>query len=164
MDDNFSILVVEDDANDVMLLKRALNKNQISNPVQVLADGAEAIAYLTGFSDPANRCDRPFPRFILLDLKMPRRSGFEVLEWMHGSPIFRSIPKIILTSSSHKSDVERAYGLGATSYLVKPANFDDLQKMIKTVCDYWSACLPTNGTGSPTGDPVNPVNLVGALT
>ncbi len=135
----FSILVIEDDPNDIFLLKRALRINNIVNPVQVLTDGAEAIAYLTGFErhvEPA-----AYPRFILLDLKIPRRSGFEVLEWMQNHPSFESIPKIVLTSSSEKKDVSQAFALGATSYMVKPADFHELEKMVRTIFDYWTACL-----------------------
>ena len=147
----YSILVIEDDPNDIFLLKRALRKNNISNPVQVLTDGAEAIAYLTGFGQYVE--PDAYPRFILLDLKMPRRSGFEVLEWMQNHPRFGSIPKIVLTSSSERKDVAQAFALGATSYMVKPADFHQLEQMIRTIFDYWTACLQPG-----------PAELSGAVT
>lgn len=141
MTDNYTILLVEDDPNDVLFLKRALSKNGIHNPVSVLSDGEEAIAYLSGGGHYSDRIKYPFPKVIMLDLKMPRRGGLEVLEWLKDHPEFRVIPTIVLTSSKINEDVIKAYGLGANSYMVKPSNFDDLQKMMKTAHDYWSLCL-----------------------
>lgn len=136
----FTILVLEDDQNDVLLLKRALNKNGITNPVQVLADGDEAIAYLTGYGHFSNRDTFPLPKFIILDLKMPRRSGLEVLKWLKKCPDFREIPKIVLTASADSGDIAAAYALGANSYMVKPAEFEEFQRLIKTIIDYWTVC------------------------
>lgn len=150
MIDNYTILLIEDDPNDVLFLKRALNKNAIHNPVSVLRDGEEAIAYLSGSGPYFDRVKYPFPKVIMLDLKMPRRGGLEVLEWLKEHPELRVIPTIVLTSSKINEDVIKAYGLGANSYMVKPSNFDDLQKLIKTAYEYWSLCLkpeplPHNG-------------------
>ncbi len=141
MTDNYTILLVEDDPNDVLFLKRALRKNGINNPVTVLQDGEEAIAYLSGSEKFANRADYPFPRVIMLDLKMPRKGGLEVLEWLKEHPQYRVIPTIVLTSSKLNEDVIKAYGLGANSYMVKPSNFDELQQMMKTAYEYWTFCL-----------------------
>lgn len=150
MTDNYTILLVEDDLNDVLFLKRALGKNAINNPVTVLPDGEEAIAYLSGVGKYADRMTHPFPKVIMLDLKMPRRGGLEVLEWLKEHPQFRVIPTIVLTSSKINEDVAKAYGLGANSYMVKPSNFDDLQKMMKVAHEYWSFCL------KPEMEPIGP--------
>src|SRR5687767_6869400 len=118
MNDNYTILIVEDDPNDVLFLKRALKKSQIENPVCTLSNGEEAIAYLSGIGDYADRITHPFPKVIILDLKMPRKGGLEVLEWLRDHPQYRVIPTIILTSSKLNEDVIKAYGLGANSYMV----------------------------------------------
>jgi CheY-like chemotaxis protein len=141
MTDNYTILLVEDDPNDVLFLQRALKKNGINNPVSVLSDGEEAIAYLTGSDHYSDRLKYPFPKVIMLDLKMPRRGGLEVLEWLKEHPQYRVIPTLVLTSSRINEDVIKAYGLGANSYMVKPSNFEELQRMIKTAYDYWCICL-----------------------
>ncbi len=141
MTDNYTILLVEDDANDVLFLLRALKKNEIFNPVSVIADGDEAISYLTGAGKYADRVTYPFPKVVLLDLKMPRRGGLELLEWLKNHPEYRVIPTLVLTSSQLDDDVVKAYGLGANSYMVKPSNFDELQRMMKTAHEFWSFCL-----------------------
>lgn len=141
MHENYTILIVEDDPNDVLFLKRALKKNEIHNPICTLSDGEEAISYLSGLGKYADRGAHPFPRVIILDLKMPRKSGLEVLEWLKEHPQYRVIPTIVLTSSKLNEDVVKAYGLGANSYMVKPSNFDDLQRLMKAAHEYWSLCL-----------------------
>ena len=124
-----------------MFLKRALSRSKINNPVAAAPDGDEAIAYLTGLGKYSNRIEHPFPRVIILDLKMPRRGGLEVLEWLKEHPRYRVIPTLVLSSSKLNEDVIRAYDLGANAYMVKPSNINDLQQMIKTAYDYWSFCL-----------------------
>lgn len=148
MNDNYTILIVEDDPNDLLFLQRALKKNGITNPVCTLPDGEEATAYLSGIGKYADRHQFPFPRVIILDLKMPRKSGLEVLEWLKEHPQYRVIPTIVLTSSKLNEDVARAYGLGANSYMVKPSSFDDLKHLIKMAYDYWSLCLKPEVTES----------------
>jgi len=141
MNENYTILIIEDDPNDVLFLKRALKKNGINNPVCTLPDGEEAISFLSGSGKYSDRVAHPFPRVIILDLKMPRKTGLEVLEWLRDHPKYRVIPTIVLTSSKLNEDVVRAYGLGANSYMVKPSSFEDLQKLMKTAHEYWSLCL-----------------------
>lgn len=141
MNENYTILIVEDDPNDVLFLQRALKKNQINNPTRALPDGEEAIAYLSGVGKYSDRTGYPFPRVIILDLKMPRKSGLEVLEWLKEHPQYRVIPTLVLTSSKLNEDVVKAYGLGANSYMVKPSNFDELQRLLKMAHEYWSVCL-----------------------
>lgn len=132
--DRHTILLVEDDHNDVLLVKRAFQKVKIANPIVVLNDGEQAISYLAGREPYVNR---GLPELMLLDLKLPRKSGHEVLEWLRGQQSLKRLPVVVLTASSESSDVNRAYDLGANSYLVKPVTFDALVEMAKTLNLYW---------------------------
>lgn len=129
-----TILLVEDDHNDVLLIKRAFDKVKIANPIIVVNDGEEAISYLAG-REPY--VERALPMLVLLDLKLPRKSGHEVLEWLRQQQTLKRLPVVVLTASSESSDVNRAYDLGANSYLVKPVTFDSLVEMVKTLNLYW---------------------------
>src|SRR5215831_3407186 len=117
------ILIAEDDENDVFLIKRALHQAQFENPLQVVRNGEEAIAYLKGNTPFEDREKYPMPAILLLDLKMPRKNGFEVLSWIRQHPEYNSVAVVVLTSSQESADINRAYALGANSYMVKPANF-----------------------------------------
>ncbi|HEX9394785.1 MAG TPA: response regulator [Gemmatimonadales bacterium] len=132
-----AILLVEDDANDVILIRRAFAKAEIKNPVYTVEDGDAAVAYLAGEGTYANRGDHPLPGVVLLDLKLPRRSGLEVLQWVRQSPTLRRLPVVVLTSSRESADVNRAYDLGANSYLVKPVGFDALTDLVRILQGYW---------------------------
>ena len=132
-----TILLVEDELDDAQLLVRAFRKAGIANPVQHVDDGDKAIAYLAGQEPYADRERHADPTVILLDLKLPRRSGFEVLQWLRAQPGLRRLPVVVLTSSGQTADVNRAYDLGANSYLVKPATGAALQEMVKTINAYW---------------------------
>lgn len=132
-----AILLVEDDINDVLLMERALEKARLANPLKVVRDGAEAINYLEGEGIYADRDEYPLPLLMLLDLKMPRKSGFEVLEWLRQRTEFDDLPIVVLTSSEELPDVAKAYQLGANSYLVKPAKLDDLVQMMLRLHGYW---------------------------
>jgi CheY-like chemotaxis protein len=134
LDNRYAILLVEDDHNDVLLIKRAFQKVNIANPIIVVNDGEQAISYLAG-REPY--VDRAVPMLVLLDLKFPRKSGHEVLEWLRQQPNIKRLPVVVLTASSESSDVNRAYDLGANSYLVKPVTFDALVEMVKTLNLYW---------------------------
>ena len=131
------VLVAEDDANDVLLLRRACRKARLINPLQVVTDGDDAIAYLRGDGEYADRDRYPLPVLLLLDLKMPRRSGFEVLEWLKAESPLKRLPVVVFTSSRESVDVQRAYDLGANSYLVKPGSPDDLIRMVQSLDLYW---------------------------
>ncbi|UCD04857.1 MAG: response regulator [candidate division WOR-3 bacterium] len=131
---NHTVLLVEDDHNDVLLIKRAFQKVKIANPIIVLNDGEQAISYLAG-REPY--IERPLPVLILLDLKLPRKSGHEVLEWLRQQQTLKRLPVVVLTASSESSDINRAYDLGANSYLVKPVTFGALVEMVKTLNLYW---------------------------
>jgi CheY-like chemotaxis protein len=141
-----AILIAEDDDNDVFLIKRALHQAQFDNPLQVVATGDEAIAYLKGEGSFSDRDKYPVPALILLDLKMPRKNGFEVLAWLRQHPEFNSLPVVVLTSSQESADINRAYALGAHSYLVKPANYLSLVDMINRLKEYFKFTSQSVGT------------------
>lgn len=134
---NFHILLVEDDENDVILIRRALKKHFVESSLYVARDGQEAIEYLTGKDKFSDRSAHPFPDVVITDLKMPRLSGFELLGWIHDHKEFRIVPSIVLSSSKQESDVTRAYELGANTYMVKPADFDTLAEMVRLIRGYW---------------------------
>lgn len=137
-DSAYTILLVEDEENDATLMKMAFKRNNIQNPVQWARDGLEAIAYLNGEGAYADRVRHPFPEVLILDLKMPRMSGLELLAWIREHPEFRVIPTIIMTSSHQDTDIQRAYNLGANTYMIKPSSFEDLARMVKLAHDYWA--------------------------
>jgi CheY-like chemotaxis protein len=133
---NQTILLVEDEENDVFFMKRAAKKNGILNPLQVAHDGQEAIDYLGGIGAYADRARFPLPGLVLLDLKLPRVMGFDVLKWIRKQAELQGLVVIVLTSSNLGSDIDMAYRLGANSYLVKPSP-DKLSEMIGTIKPYW---------------------------
>jgi CheY-like chemotaxis protein len=137
MNQSRTILHIEDDPNDVLLLEHACRKMGVTCDIKRVADGEEGIQYLAGTGDFADRDRFPFPELILLDLKMPRLNGFDVLAWRREHEEFKTVPVIVLSSSNHEMDVKRAYELGVNSYLMKPVSFDCLCDLIKSVCDYW---------------------------
>ena len=133
----FTVLLVEDDLNDIFLVKRAFKLARLGTPLQVVTDGEEAIHYLRGEGRYANREAHPLPRLIVMDIKMPRRSGFEVLEWIKREGPLRRIPVVIVSSSSHPPDINRAYELGANAYMVKPMNFRAVEHLFESITHYW---------------------------
>ena len=132
-----TVLFVEDDPNDVALTQRAFEQAGFVNPLHVVADGEQAIGYLAGEGRYADRARYPLPILILLDLKLPRVSGFEVLTWLREAPGVRRLPVVVLTSSGQSPDISRAYDVGANSYLVKPVGFERLQELVRTLGLYW---------------------------
>ena len=134
---NSIILLVEDDPNDQILINRAIKKANILNPVHVLDDGEKAIQYLSGEGIYSDRTEYPLPILILLDLKMPKKSGLEVIEFVKDKPVIKRIPIVVLTSSKESTDVNKAFDLGVNSYLVKPVKFEDLVEIISNVGLYW---------------------------
>lgn len=131
------ILLVEDDANDVFLMQRACRKAELPNPLQVVGDGDEAVDYLAGQGAYSDRARYPLPVLLLLDLKLPRKGGLEVLGWLRQQPNLKRLPVVVLTSSKEPADVNKAYDLGANSYLVKPLGFDALMEMVRSLNQYW---------------------------
>jgi len=131
------ILLVEDRADDVLLVLRAFQKAGLTNPVQVVRNGEEAIAYLSGEGKFKNRAEYPLPILVLLDLKLPGLDGFEVLTWVRQQEGIRGIPVVVLTSSNQLKDVNRAYSLGASSFFVKEIDFQGTVDFSKLLQEYW---------------------------
>ena len=132
-----TILVAEDDSNDAFFLQRAFKKAGIATSLRFVRDGQEAIDYLSGEGLYADRAAHPKPDLLLLDLKMPRMNGFQVLEWVRHQPGLKRLPVIIFTSSYEDKDINHAYDLGANSYLIKPHSSEDLTGVAKKVKQYW---------------------------
>ena len=132
-----AMLLVEDNEDDVFLMKRALKSAQIVNPLQVVEDGQQAVEYLSGTGKYSDREKHPFPAVVFLDLKLPIKSGLEVLEWIRTRGDFENLVVLVLTSSNEPSDLNRAYKLGANSYLVKPPTAMQLLELAKAFKWYW---------------------------
>jgi len=131
------ILLVEDNMNDAELTIRALKKNNISNHIIHLKDGSEALAFLFGTGEYEGRNINNKPKVILLDLKMPKVSGLEVLEKIRVNELTKKIPVVVLSSSKEDPDIEKSYLLGVNSYIVKPVDFDSFSKVITDLGIYW---------------------------
>ena len=132
-----TILLVEDDPDDVFRIQRAFRKANALSPLEVVTDGEQAIHYLQGQGIYQDRDRYPIPVLVLLDLKLPRFSGFEVLIWLRGKSDLQHLPVVVLTASEYQTDIDRAYALGANSYLVKPPDTDALLEMVKAVDLFW---------------------------
>ncbi len=143
---NKAILLVEDNDDDVMLTKRALQRNNIANQLIVMGDGVAALEYLQRAADPAHGKPR-LPTLILLDLKLPRMDGLELLQRMRADPRLRRQPVVILTSSSEEQDIARSYDSGANSYIRKPVDFEQFSAAIRQLGLYW---LVLNESPPPT--------------
>jgi CheY-like chemotaxis protein len=132
------ILLIEDDPSDARLIQRAFSKLDKTVSVIRLTHGDDAVAYLAGEIPFENRAAHPMPCVVLLDIKMPRRSGFEVLNWVRrqDTPLKR-MPVVVLTSSRHSADINRAYDLGANSYLSKPDTSAKLHDLVSHIQQYW---------------------------
>lgn len=154
MQNEETILLVEDDSDDVLLIGLALKEAGIQNPLVVLPDGVEAVDYLKGDGKYANRS---LPSLILLDLHMPRMNGFEVLKWLRQTPTLKHVPVIVLTSSAMLTEVRTAYELGANSCLVKSSNPLQLNQAIKDMAVFWlQTCLLPDVTTMPFIQPRPP--------
>ena len=132
-----SILLVEDNPNDEALTLRALKKSNILNPVIVARDGAEALDYLFGRGDYQGRKSEANPEVVLLDLKLPKVDGLEVLRQLRADERTRLLPVVVLTSSVEEQDVLRGYALGANSYVRKPVDFNQFVEAVKQLGLYW---------------------------
>jgi|SRR6266850_6367190 len=137
MSEKIVILHAEDDPNDVLLVSLAFRKAAIPALLRAVNDGEQAVQYLSGEGPFADRAAHPLPSILLLDLKLPRRSGFEVLSWVRSREDLRRLPIVMLSSSAQPDDVNRAYDLGANSYVVKPSLLEDLVAMAKKLSAYW---------------------------
>jgi two-component system response regulator len=134
---NTEILFIEDSADDAMLTIRALNKSGFLNKLHHVKDGAAAMDFMYCRGEYASRNIKENPKLILLDLKMPKMSGMEVLEKIKSDPSFKSIPIVILTSSKEDPDIQKCYALGANSYIAKPVESDNFFNVIKEIGLYW---------------------------
>jgi CheY-like chemotaxis protein len=146
-----TILLVEDDPNDALLVRMAFQRTRSGIPLIILPNGLEAVNYLKGEGVYADRAKYPMPDIILLDLRMPLMSGFEVLQWIRERPGLKRLPVIVLTSSVQEADARTAYEAGANSYLVKPTDFNELVDSIKNLGDFWldGSKLPETNPNSP---------------
>ncbi|MDB6068030.1 MAG: two-component system response regulator [Pedosphaera sp.] len=131
------LLLVDDNEDDVFFTKKAIKEAKIINGVQTAVDGQEAIEYLSGVGKFRDRAAFPVPALMLLDLKMPRKSGFEVLEWTRQQPLLRTLVVVVLSTSCERSDIEKAYQLGANSFLQKPSSTEVLAEMMSALKQYW---------------------------
>jgi len=143
MKDKQTILLAEDDEDAVLLLKMACARSRLNNPMQVVNDGQKVIGYLSGNGPYADRTKFPLPCLLLLDLKMPRKSGFDVLSWVRSSAQVSRLPVVVLTSSRDPVDINRAYDLGANSYAVKPSAFDSLIDLLNRLEGWWMGASET---------------------
>jgi CheY-like chemotaxis protein len=132
-----AVLLVEDDENDVLLFQRAARQAAIQNPVMLARDGQEAIDYLSGREQFADRARFPFPCLMVLDIKMPRKTGLDVLEWMSGEADIGIVPVVVFSSSTRAEDVERAYRLGANAFLVKPSSVERRAELARAIKSFW---------------------------
>jgi CheY-like chemotaxis protein len=131
------VLLVEDRADDALLVKRAFQRAHIVASIAVASTGSEAVMYLRGRANFANRAEYPLPQLVLLDLKLPGLDGFEVLEWIRSQPSLKALRVVVLTSSENASDINRAYSLGANSFLVKPADLENFAELGRFISGYW---------------------------
>lgn len=145
-----TVLIAEDDDNDALLIQRAFKENGLPRPPHIVGDGSEAIAYMHGDGIYADRVAHPFPNVVILDLKMPRVSGFEVLEWLNQNPDYRVIPTIVWSNSADRRDVKHAFCLGAHGYLCKPSDYNEFEAMVGRLLAFWEDCE------KPGVDPADP--------
>lgn len=131
------MLVVEDDTDDQVLVNDALSEAGFPHELYFAHDGAELLSYLNGEGAYADPIAAPMPHLVVLDLHMPRLSGFEVLEKRRDHPIFRMIPVIVMSSSWSEEDIARCYALGVNSFVTKPVSFDHLVRVMRTIGTYW---------------------------
>jgi CheY-like chemotaxis protein len=137
MSERAVILLAEDREDEVLLIRHAFSRANIPNPLFVVRNGEEAISYLKGEGKYSNRAEYPLPDLFLLDLKMPRVNGFEVLTWVRQQPGLAALRILVLTSSDEIRDVNEAYSLGANSFLVKPHDFEDFTELSRIIQDFW---------------------------
>jgi len=148
---NASVLLVEDEENDALLMQRAFQRVDVTCPLKHVLDGVEARDYLSGKGSFSDRTKFPIPSIVLLDLKMPRMSGFELLEWVRKQEAISHLLVIVLTSSKQRQDIARAYELGANAYVAKPGNLDGLLDLVRRIRDFWLTCnlWPAVESGTP---------------
>ena len=145
MPHRLKLLIAEDSQMDAFLLQRALSQTGVAIVAQFVEDGQEAVDYLEGVGAFADRSKHPLPGLIMLDLKMPRLSGFDVLEWLKSNAQHKTTPVIIFSGSDEHSDVNRAYALGASSYMVKPRETGEMPNLVRILDTYWRQYVKVPG-------------------
>lgn len=135
------ILVAEDNPDEAILLQRAFKRAGMEVRVHVCKDGDEATEYLRGEKGFSDRARFPFPNMVITDLKMPRCDGFELLERIQQEQRCTVYPRVVLSASAEDRDVQRAFQVGASCYLQKPARFEDLLRMVRALCEFWHETL-----------------------
>lgn len=140
-----NFLLVEDDANDVMFVQQEFKRSSKNIRLNIVSDGIEAMRYLEGQDPYRDRQKYPLPQVVLLDLKMPRFSGFDFLEWLRfkAPDQLRFIPVIVLSSSNMAPDIARAYALGVNSFVVKPVNWEAFRQCLQAMAVYWADYVET---------------------
>ena len=139
MHEGFPVLLVEDSPDDAFFVKRAFASAGLNHPLFSVEDGAQAIDYLCGKGEYADRSVFPVPRLVIADLKMPRVTGFDLIQWMREDRYAKLIPVIVMSSSALPQDVNRAYELGANAYMVKPASYVALERLIRSIAQFWDS-------------------------
>ena len=132
-----TILLVEDEASDAVLIQRAFEKVGVRNPIAHLANGDAALAYLEGINQYGDRVKFPLPILIILDLKLPGLSGLQILKWIRTKRDLRLIPVVVLTGSADTTNIQSAYEAGANSYLLKPADRAEIVRVVEALEQYW---------------------------
>jgi len=134
------MLLVEDDENDIVLVRKAIETAGAGHWVHAVYDGEQAIQYLQGLGPFADRQKFPIPNVVMTDLKMHKMGGFELLRWLRTNPMFSVIPTIVYSNSALEADVRQAYQLGANSYIAKPTSLSGLVDTLRILHEYWSRC------------------------
>ena len=137
---NFTILIAEDDPNDQFFISQAFKANGVAAAIQLVSSGSEAIAYLKGEGQFADRAQHQYPSFLLTDLKMPEGDGFSVLSFLKTAPQSAIVSVVVLSSSADVDDIKKSYALGASAYLVKAQPPNELTQLIKVLVDFWMIC------------------------
>ena len=132
-----TVLLVEDNDDDLFFMKMACQRTGIPHALQCVTDGAQAVDYLAGNGVYADRNKYPMPDLVFLDIKLPKRNGHEVLAWIRTQPVLKTLPVVMLTSSTAPSDVSRAYELGVTSYLRKLSAPAEFGQGVRVILKYW---------------------------
>jgi len=139
--ERLTVVIAEDDEDAIHLLEAALQAIACEHTVRIVRDGQDALDYLKGEGQYADRKAFPFPDVLLIDLKMPLVSGLDVLAWLNKHPECNVLPTIVFSSSNHPSDIKTAYGLGASAYFVKPIEFEQLKRILRSTFEFWGKCV-----------------------
>ena len=142
------ILLVDDNPHDVVLIRLAFRRVGIIDTIHLVKDGVEAMRYIKGEGAYVDRHQFPTPTLVLLDLKMPLTSGFDVLDWIRQQKALASVVVVVMSGSKNDEDIDRAYALGANHYLIKPTRFEEMVKMMETLKDYTAWSKSGKGSGA----------------